>query len=305
MATTLEGTLAVARSQLGIKEPGLGDDSPGDQVTKYGQWYAAWSGQRGYIDTYWCAMWCSWVLATAGHAVGSNGRFGNCNPWIRWFKAGGRWNGKNSPVVGALVFYDWNGDGAAEHVGIVEAILPDGRIQTLEGNASIGGGARDGVYRMKRSRTYIMGYGRINYTAASKPGGGAGSAPPIVVPSLRLTTPIPIGADPDHKLGTSDARRVPWSKCPMMPRGFGGPENASQRLWVAYYLRLLGTYSPGYLKSLTASAEGRAEVARLEVGPATVKAAEAMTKQALGAKAPTFRGVIPPEAWKPYQPSSW
>jgi hypothetical protein len=90
-----------------------------------------------------------------------------------------------------------------------------------------------------------------------------------------------------------------------MPRGFGGTENASQALWAAYYLRLLGTYSPGYFSKLTATAQGRAEITRSEIGPATIAAAEQMTKEALGKTAPVFRGVIPQEAWKPYQPTAW
>jgi surface antigen len=298
VSATLANTLAVARSQLGIKEPGLGDDSPGDQVTKYGHWYAAWSGQRGYIDTYWCAMWCSWVLATAGHSIESNGRFGNCNPWIKWFKARQRWAGRNSPRVGALVFYDWNNDGWCEHVGIVEAILPDGRIQAIEGNASIGGGAPDGVYRMRRARSYIAGYGLINYDS----GGGAGTAGPA---SKRLPGPVAIGADPQGKLGTRDARAVPWSLCPQMGRGFGGAENASQRLWVAYFYRLMGTYSPGYFAQIAADPVGRKEIAGLEIGSVTIRVAEVMTRQVLGKKAPAFRGVVIQEAWKPYQPASW
>src|SRR5881392_2953055 len=100
---TLAQTLACSRSQLGYQEPGWGD-SPGGQVTKYGLWYASWARQPAYRDTYWCAMYQSWVLSVAGWSVADAGRFGNCNPWIAWLKKNHMWHGL--PAAGALVFFD-------------------------------------------------------------------------------------------------------------------------------------------------------------------------------------------------------
>lgn len=292
MSPTVTQTLDVARSQLGTTEPGFGD-APGTQVTKYGQWYAAWSGARAYIDTYWCAMYVSWVLAAAGHSVTENGRFGNCNPWIKFFQRHGRYLGRGAtPPVGALVFYDWDGDNWAEHIGFVEKLLPDGRLQTLEGNATLGGRARDGVYRMKRSRTNVLGYGVPVY------------GPTFTAPSMQLPGPIAIGGI-GGRLGTHDARVVPWRSCPVMPRGFGGPENTAQRTWCAYWYRLLASYAPGYFAALLADPAGKAEVARLEIGPASITSAEKMLRQRLGANTPPFHGVIPAAAWQLFQPAQW
>lgn len=294
MAPTAARVLEVARSQLGYTEPGTGD-RPGTQVTKYGRWYSSWSHQSGYVDTYWCAMFCSWVFASAGFGIGEAGRFGNCNPWIRWWKSQKRWAG--SPVAGAQVFFDWDGDGAAEHVGLVESLRPDGRIVTLEGNASPGGGKHDGVYRMVRGRAYILGYGLPPYaTTVSAPTARTAS-------SLSLPGPVTIAAGPDGRFATSDARKVPWRKCPVMARGFGGPESSAQRLWAAYWYRLMGTFSPGYFAEISATAAGRAELTRAEIGPVSIGVAERMTRQKFGAQAAPFRGVIPAAAWRLYQPS--
>lgn len=298
MAPTVTQVLGVAASQLGIKEPGW-DTTPGGQVTKYSRWYVNWSHQTGYLDTYWCAMFASWCLATAGFGVTEAGRFGNCNPWIRWWKTQGRWAARTHPVPGAVVFYDWDGDGAAEHVGFVEKVLPDGRLQTLEGNATVGGGAHDGVYRMKRTRSYVLGYGLPPYaTTAVRPAASTPASPA----SRRLPGPIVIAAAGGH-YGTADARVVPWAQCPQMARGFGGPENPAQRAWAAYWYRLMGTFSPGYFRTITATPAGRAEVTRAEIGPATVGAAERMFRQ-LHPGAAAWRGVIPADAWRVYQPGT-
>lgn len=296
MAPAAAQVLGIARTQLGYTEPGL-SDAPGTQVTKFGHWYATWAHQSGYVDTYWCAMFCSWVFANSGFAIAEAGRFGNCGPWIRWWKGQHRWAGRNSPSVGAQVFFDWDGDGVAEHVGLVESIRPDGRLVTLEGNATIGGGKHDGVYRMVRGRSYILGYGLPPY------GTGAPAPAAKTAVSLTLPGPIAIGAGPDGKYGTSDARKVPAGKCPVLARGFGGPENITQRTWAAYWYRLMGTYSPGYFRQITATPAGQAEVTRAEIGPVTIAVAERMTREKFGPKTPPFRGVIVAQAWQIYQPT--
>jgi peptidoglycan hydrolase-like protein with peptidoglycan-binding domain len=71
---------------------------------------------------------------------------------------------------GDVVFFDWQGGqsaGGTDHVGFVESVLPDGRIQTIEGNTSgdSNGSQSDGggVWRRVRSRGNIVGFGRPNY----------------------------------------------------------------------------------------------------------------------------------------------
>jgi hypothetical protein len=283
VAPTLARTLAISRSQLGTVEP---DRS---QITKYGTWYASWAKRAGYVDTYWCAMYQAWVLATAGFSVAETGRHGNCGPWIESFKGRRAWS--LSPVPGALVFFDWDHDRAAEHVGMVESLRPDGRLVTLEGNASRPG-ARDGVWRMVRSRADVLGYGHIPYGTTPMPG----------PPATRMPGPVAIPAGSGGALkATADARQLPWASCPQMGRGFGGPEDAAQAQWVTYWHALVARWSPGYFRTLMASTGGRYEVARHEIGPQTITAAFAVMRVLMGADTPPARGVIPPVAWRAYQ----
>jgi CHAP domain protein len=56
---------------------------------------------------------------------------------------------------GDVVLFDWDHDGLTDHVGIVEANLGDGWLQTIEGNTSPSNAgsqsAGNGVYRRQRS----------------------------------------------------------------------------------------------------------------------------------------------------------
>lgn len=297
MAPTVQHTLGVARSQLGTVEP------VASQVTKYNAWYADWSGLDGYRDTYWCATFCSWVLSVAGFSVTDTGRFGNVNPWIRWLKGKGMWH--STPKVGALVMFDWDGDGSADHIGFVEEVRSDGRIQTVEGNATVAG-KRDGVWRVIR-RSGIVGYGWLPYAAPPKPGPVPVPAPGSVVtpvvggrPSQQMPGPVVIPKGAGLAPWTIDARFKRWTECPQMPVGFGGPEDPAQRAWVGYWYALMARFSPVWFAQVTASTAGRREVARLEVGQVTVAVVEKMLRQVQ--KTYSFRGVIPPVAWSLYQP---
>jgi LysM repeat protein len=146
--TTTETVLNVARGQLGTIENSAGD-------TLYSDWY-------GLPDESWCDMFVSWVGATAG-AADIIGHFAYCPSHVDWFKNRGQWGAV--PRVGAVVFFDWNGDGEADHVGIVEKVNPDGSVGTIEGNSTNPSGGRFGVFRHTEWPKYILGYGYPAYDA--------------------------------------------------------------------------------------------------------------------------------------------
>lgn len=73
----------------------------------------------------------------------------------------GRWhagtveNIKRHAKPGALIFFDWDGSntiGAIDHIGIIEKVLPDGRVSTIEANTS------DACKRRVRSANVIAGF---------------------------------------------------------------------------------------------------------------------------------------------------
>lgn len=127
---------------------------------------------------------------------------------------------------------------------------------------------------------------------------------PRVAVSKRLPGPIAIGSDAMGRLGTKDAREVPYSACPTMSIGFGGPENRSQALWADYWYRLMAKFSPGYFAEITGNTNGMQEIQRHEIGPVTLKVAKRMVKQTAGS-ASDLKGAIPPVAWRIYQPETW
>jgi hypothetical protein len=146
--TTAETVLNVARGQVGTVENSAGD-------TLYSDWY-------GLPDESWCDMFVSWVGSTAG-ASGVIGHFAYCPSHVDWFKNRGQWG--SAPRVGAVVFFDWNGDGEADHVGLVETVNADGSIGTIEGNSTNPGGGRFGVFRHTEWPRYVLGYGYPAYDA--------------------------------------------------------------------------------------------------------------------------------------------
>ena len=78
---------------------------------------------------------------------------------IQVFKQWGRWKSRENTVnKGDIIFYDWNGDGSSDHVGIV-AQNQFGTLKVIEGNKS------DSVsYRsILKGDSAIMGYGVPNY----------------------------------------------------------------------------------------------------------------------------------------------
>jgi surface antigen len=157
VTATAQAVLNVARGQLGFLE-GLDNHNP------YGPFFG-WPDHQAYCDEF-----VSWVAAHAG-ATGIVGKSANCAAHVAWFKARGQFG--HTPRVGAVVFFDWNGDGIADHVGYVNQVLDAGRVQTIEGNTrdpqSTAPGARQGVFKVNRSTVSVLGYGYPAYGEPSRP----------------------------------------------------------------------------------------------------------------------------------------
>lgn len=62
--------------------------------------------------------------------------FARCADGVTWFQSRGKWQSAGStPTAGSLIFFDWDGDGVSDHVGIVEK-CENGVVYTIEGNTS-------------------------------------------------------------------------------------------------------------------------------------------------------------------------
>jgi hypothetical protein len=101
----------------------------------------------------WCAYFVSWVARQAGTPLGDQGQgFGAVSQIWSWAQEHGRaiTNGPGVvPQPGDLIVF------GSEHVGIVDKVLPNGDIQTIEGNYS------NKVSQVVRSPTEATGYVRM------------------------------------------------------------------------------------------------------------------------------------------------
>ena len=121
-----------------------------------GQPYWSWYGFNSRVE--WCACFVSWCYGQIGL---SEPRFAACqSQGIPWFQSHGQWGGRDYANIapGDAIFFDWDLDGSADHVGIV--VGTDGsRVYTVEGNS--GNACKIKSY----SLTYecIKGYGLMNW----------------------------------------------------------------------------------------------------------------------------------------------
>ena len=118
--------------------------------------YWSWYGFDSRVA--WCACFVSWCYNQAGV---SEPRFAACqSQGIPWFQSHGQWGDRSYPNIapGDAIFFDWDLDGSADHVGIV--IGTDGsRVYTVEGNS----GDACKVKSYSLDYACIKGYGLMNW----------------------------------------------------------------------------------------------------------------------------------------------
>ena len=119
-----------------------------------GQPYWSWYGFEGRVE--WCACFVSWCANECGYIdTGVIPKFAGCVLGSQWFKDRGQWqDGSFEPSAGHIIFFDWEGDGETDHVGIVECV-ENGTVYTIEGNS--GDTCRQNSYAIGSS--VIYGYG--------------------------------------------------------------------------------------------------------------------------------------------------
>ena len=118
--------------------------------------YWSWYGFNSRVA--WCACFVSWCYGQAGL---SEPRFAGCqSQGVPWFTSHGQWGarGYENIAPGDAIFFDWDLDGSADHVGIV--IGTDGsRVYTVEGNS--GDACKIRSYPLDYA--CIKGYGLMNW----------------------------------------------------------------------------------------------------------------------------------------------
>lgn len=118
--------------------------------------YWSWYGFNGRVA--WCACYVSWCINQAGY---SQPYFASCTAGMSWFSERGQWASRNdyaNIAPGDLIFFDWDGSGNADHVGIVIG-RDENYVYTVEGNS--GDACKVRSYPLNSSD--IRGYGLMNW----------------------------------------------------------------------------------------------------------------------------------------------
>jgi hypothetical protein len=142
--TAGQRALAIATGELGQAEIPPGSNE-GPAIARY---RAAVEGSYGGAP--WCAYFVSWAAAQAGYPLGEEGQgYGAVEQIHDWGARTGRLLPAGAvPQPGDIVLY------GGRHVGLVEAVNPDGSLTTIEGNY------QHRVSRVHRSPSEATGFVR-------------------------------------------------------------------------------------------------------------------------------------------------
>lgn len=110
--------------RVAVSQVGQGEHPPGSDCTIYGPCEE------------WCSLFAAWVWQHAGVPLpGPTARYGYSGALYEWAAehGGHALPATATPAPGDAVFYG-QGPSESAHVGIVVRVLPDGEIETVEGN---------------------------------------------------------------------------------------------------------------------------------------------------------------------------
>ena len=159
MSTTANDILALARSQIGVKEVPAGSNN-----VKYN---TAYYGSEVHGAAYaWCCAFVWWLFQQAGAAAlfYGGGKTAWCPAVESYAKSRGQWVTRDYQP-GDCVLFDFSGKGIAGHIGVVESVRADGII-CIEGNTSTTSNDNGGaVMRRTRYPRQIRGAFRPAYSA--------------------------------------------------------------------------------------------------------------------------------------------
>ena len=152
---TAERVLELARGELGVKESPAGSNNVKYNTAYYGREVKG----SGYP---WCCTFVWWLFREAGASklFYDGGKTAYC-PGLMAYHRSQAVSGDYKP--GDVIFFDFNGNKTADHVGICESW--DGTtITTIDGNTGEGNEANGGcVMRRPRHKKYICGAYRPAY----------------------------------------------------------------------------------------------------------------------------------------------
>lgn len=153
--TAVDKLLDIARKEIGVTEY-----PPGSNKVKYNTWF--YEREVSGTSYPWCCAFVCWVFYMAG-CLGLLRKTGGCTTLMNWFKGKGQLVPMKEARPGDIVFYQFDKDAYADHVGIVERVGKNG-VTAIEGNTSVTSNDNGGAV-MRRSRKWscIMAVARPAY----------------------------------------------------------------------------------------------------------------------------------------------
>ena len=157
--TTGADLVKIAQGKIGTVEKG-GKDGKSGNIVSFWDWWKAKTGQNDQGSS-WCACFVSWcfdqVHASSLVAAKTPAGFIYCPDGVNYFNKKKQLVDPKTAQPGDIIFFDWNGTGSSDHVGIViENHAANSYLITIEGNTSpegaIGASQQNGggVYQRKR-----------------------------------------------------------------------------------------------------------------------------------------------------------
>ncbi|MFB4275717.1 peptidoglycan-binding protein [Nonomuraea sp. MTCD27] len=212
--------LAVARADLGLA--GRPNRITRDYAERHGP---------AFLAAPWCNMAITWWARKSGNmnAVLPAGD----RAYTVWHAEDGKDRGlwhsgtatnlKRHARPGGIVYFDWAGTntiGAIDHVGLIEEVLDDGRVITIEGNTG------DVCKRRVRAADVIAGFWNPPYKTSSKP-----SAPPAAATvSEDLVAKLPVLSKGADSFDVKTVRGCLFARGGLNPASYGDPEGLQEWL---------------------------------------------------------------------------
>ena len=139
--------ISTAKGEIGVTESPAGSNN-----VKYNAEY----GTNGIP---WCCTFVWWVFKHSGYSnlFYGGGKTASCTELMNYYQSKGQTS--STPQVGSLVFYQFDSDSYADHIGIVTSVNGDGTITAIEGNTGNGNDTNGGaVMQRTRSTSLVMTY---------------------------------------------------------------------------------------------------------------------------------------------------
>lgn len=155
-STALETIIAWCERQVGTKE-----QPPGSNNVVYNTIY--YGGPVSGSAYPWCCafLWCAFSETGLSALFCGGQKTAYCPFVVDYAKRHDQWITRGYRP-GDIVFFDWNKDGLADHIGIVVSVLGSA-LTTIEGNVN------EAVCRLDRSELGVMGGYRPEYGASAPP----------------------------------------------------------------------------------------------------------------------------------------